>query len=79
MITNKRIHLFFDESNLEVEYSPDSDCYIFSIMDYQLDEEKSEPNHTVYKQKDRVEVYLDQEDIKGIVKSLQFLLSDEDK
>ncbi len=74
----KEVRLLFGEvfAGLDVELRDDN--YVFCLTEYEENAEKTTETNTTIEPRSSTEVYLGREEVLSIVKSLMFLLGEED-
>ncbi|EQB35009.1 hypothetical protein M948_18050 [Virgibacillus sp. CM-4] len=73
--TNKKVTLMFWDCNasIDIENHEEMDSYTLSVTEYQVNEEKSSRDNARLEERSVTEVYLGEEEIQELIRSLQYL------
>jgi uncharacterized protein YqgV (UPF0045/DUF77 family) len=78
-MVEKRITLLLEDAGLRLEFNAASTLITVCLNDFVLDEEATKSGHEVFKEKNKVEVFLDVYEVKEIIKALQQVLPEVDE
>lgn len=78
-MNHKKVNLFFEETlaGFDIELH-DSDCFSVALTDYRKNEDKSDESLDVIEPRFVAEVFVGADEIKSIIKGLQYLLDEDD-
>ncbi len=72
----KIIQTIFEDSCFQLEYNDSMGLIAIRVNDFEKDEEKSEPNNVVFREGQALEVFPEVEEVKELIKALQYIISD---
>lgn len=73
----KSLTLVGEEFGFQVDRNKESEVLIVRVNDFVLDEKKSKPCHTVFKENKVLEFYPTVDEAKEIIKALQHVLQED--
>lgn len=78
---SKEIRMIFDDSHAMARIVSDSDTGLItlSITEFEKDEENSKPFHDSYKECSTTEIYLEDKEVKSLIKALENSLFEDDE
>ena len=80
MITNEITLTFWDcQAVMNIKTDVHNDCIALSITELEFDKNKSSENHDVYKESSTTEIYLGNDELKRVIKSLESLVVEDDE